>query len=309
MATLAVVTNRVSAIPFSELARGLPSDITHVAIDEDTSHYLAFKRDGTLHSRYPIEMNTGMNISAIGVRAAPTCSGLSIDDVKKLAGWPAIEKHANDKWGKGSRRVLTNPEEYPDRAALLCVTDEVIQVKSTGHDCQTRQTTSNGAIVGTTGKVTVSVEQGFSSESSYTVTKATSLGVSNTVSVQLGLPEIAEVSASFTVSAEVTNTNSHSFGETFNDKSTFKVKLDAPKGETCKVVLNSRTCRIQAQGSIRYIATGWVWFNYHSATKGHYKWAVNINNAVPEIDDRSDFLDFKGAVQANTALDYDVQCS
>ncbi|KAL0065784.1 hypothetical protein AAF712_007272 [Marasmius tenuissimus] len=137
MATLAVVTNRVSAIPFSELARGLPSDITHVAIDEDTSHYLAFKRDGTLHSRYPIEMNTGMNISAIG---------------------------------------------YPDRAALLCVTDEVIQVKSTagslsspgtdptGHDCQTRQTTSNSAIVGTTGKVTVSVEQGFSSESSYTVT-------------------------------------------------------------------------------------------------------------------------------------------
>ncbi|KAL0065777.1 hypothetical protein AAF712_007265 [Marasmius tenuissimus] len=308
MATLLVLTGRVSAIPFPELARGLPSDVTHVAIDEDTSHYLAFKRDGSLHARYPIEVDTGMNISAIGARAAPTCSALSIDDVKKLAGWPAIEKYANDNWGTKSRKVLTNAKEYPANPALLCVTNEVIPVQTTGYNCQTHQISSHGTLMGTSGKASLSVEQGLSSESSYTVTKSTSIGVSNTVSVQLGVPEIASVTEAFTLSMDVTDTTAHSFGQTYEDKSTVQVDVEAPEGKTCKAVASSKTCQIQAKGSIRYIANGWVWFNYDSRTNGHYKWAASIDAIITNINDRSDYLDFQGSIQANTDFDYHGEC-
>ncbi|KAG7441246.1 uncharacterized protein BT62DRAFT_908782 [Guyanagaster necrorhizus] len=34
---------------------------------------------------------------------------------------------------------------------------------------------------------------------------------------------------------------------------------------------STKTCNIQGTGNIRYLASGWIWFNYDSETRGHYK--------------------------------------
>lgn len=65
---------------------------------------------------------------------------------------------------------------------------------------------------------------------------------------------------------------------------------------------------MDAKGSIRYLATGWVWFNYDDETEGHYKWAANIDNILTNQDDRSTFADFHGSMVSDTHTAYDGTC-
>ncbi|EEB89937.1 hypothetical protein MPER_11916 [Moniliophthora perniciosa FA553] len=189
----------VFAIPFSRVVELLPGEVGRIAIDEDAGQYLAFNNDGTLAGTFP--MGEGSAPQPVR-RAAGTCVALSVDEVENLPGWPTMIDYANNLWGDGSRNIVTNPEEYPDYAANLCVTDEVVGLEMKGEPtCQTHETTTDGALVGTSGSVAIGVDQGFTADSTFTVTKAASVGVSETVSVKVGVDAIAEVSGSFTMSA------------------------------------------------------------------------------------------------------------
>ena len=68
------------------------------------------------------------------------------------------------------------------------------------------------------------------------------------------------------------------------------------------------TCSTQATGSVRYLATGWVWFNYDSKTEGHYKWAAHIDAILTDDDDRSSFAAFKGSMASDTHAAYEGKC-
>ena len=58
---------------------------------------------------------------------------------------------------------------------------------------------------------------------------------------------------------------------TYNDVVRTTVTLTAPEGKTCTVEMSVKSCTLQAQGTIHYYATGWIWFNYNDETQGHYK--------------------------------------
>ena len=73
-----------------------------------------------------------------------------------------------------------------------------------------------------------------------------------------------------------------------------------------QITLNS--CNKQAKGRLRYLATGWVWFNYKTATKGHYKWAASIENALTNQDDRSSFAEFSGSMSTESYSNYEAEC-
>ena len=69
------------AVPFSQLTKILPRDVTSIAVDEKTGEYVAYKSDGSLSGRYPI--NARISGSTPSKRAAPQCGNLSVDDLKK----------------------------------------------------------------------------------------------------------------------------------------------------------------------------------------------------------------------------------
>ncbi|KAK0435926.1 uncharacterized protein EV420DRAFT_1674065 [Desarmillaria tabescens] len=71
----------------------------------------------------------------------------------------------------------------------------------------------------------------------------------------------------------------------------------------------TKTCTIQATGNIRYLASGWIWFNYDDKTDGHYKWAVSIKTVLTNQDDRSSFAEFKGSMLTNTLSIYEGNCN
>ncbi|KAK0445615.1 uncharacterized protein EV420DRAFT_1767988 [Desarmillaria tabescens] len=303
--TLLTALSGVTALPFSELVRTLPRDITHIAVDETRGHYLAYKRDGSLYGRYPADAES----SNVERRAASQCAKLSVDEAQTLSGWDAIVQYANDNWGAGSRKIVTNPDDYVDRPAQVCITDDVVQLSFSGDPvCQTHTTSSEGSLVGTEGEVDIEVDQGFNTDTSYTISTASTIGVSDTLTVKVGVPEVAEVTEALTISTEVTDTTSSTFDVSYNDVSKVMIKMTAPKGKTCKAETSTKTCNIQATGNIRYLATGWVWFNYDDKTKDHYKWAVNIESVLTNQDDRSSFATFKGSMVANTQTSYAGNC-
>jgi len=48
----------------------------------------------------------------------------------------------------------------------------------------------------------------------------------------------------------------------------------------------------QPQGSsdnsqTKFLAHGWIWYDYDATVQGHYKWAVNMDALLPNQDDRT----------------------
>lgn len=118
-----------SALPFDKVAALLPRDVTHIALDERANEYIAFKRDGTLHARYPADQP---HVHALQLRNnAGTCTNLSTAEVQTrrcffdsiyqpqaqhcivylVPGWNKIVEYAQKNWGKGSYNLATNPPE------------------------------------------------------------------------------------------------------------------------------------------------------------------------------------------------------
>ncbi|PBK59093.1 hypothetical protein ARMSODRAFT_1073717, partial [Armillaria solidipes] len=198
----------VTALPFRELVGILPRDITHVAVDETHRDYLAFKRDGSLYGRYPVDVES----NSLDRRASNQCGKLSVDESKTLPGWDAIEKYANDNFGNGSRNIVTNPTQYLNQPALVCITNDVSELTFSGDPtCQMQNASANGGSVGASGEVDIEVDQGFSTDTSYTITNASTIGVSQTLTAEIGVPEIAKVTNELTISAKVTGTASSSY--------------------------------------------------------------------------------------------------
>ncbi|ESK92616.1 hypothetical protein Moror_4329 [Moniliophthora roreri MCA 2997] len=196
---LLLVAMRVSALPFSKVARLVP---THIAVDEAAGQYLAFEGDGTLYGTYSIDNSTGIQSE----RGAGTCTQLSADDAKKLPGWKVIENYANEKWGTGSRNITTNPPEYLDRPAYVCVDLDPIPVRRTDDpNCLAQNVEGQGIAVGTSGYMELEVSNGLTSQSSLIVTQTSITEESNTIGVQLGFGGAVNVYDEFTVSAEITN--------------------------------------------------------------------------------------------------------
>ncbi|THU75149.1 hypothetical protein K435DRAFT_917267, partial [Dendrothele bispora CBS 962.96] len=108
---------RVQAIPFGQPTQDHGSEISHIAVNENAGHYLAFRRDGSMIGRYKFDKKrTSLTINHARDDVS-MCADLSVDEAKTLPGWDTITKYADDNWGKKSRNIVTNPKEYLDRGA------------------------------------------------------------------------------------------------------------------------------------------------------------------------------------------------
>ncbi|CAK5282495.1 unnamed protein product [Mycena citricolor] len=57
--------------------------------------------------------------------------------------------------------------------------------------------------------------------------------------------------------------------------------------EPYKVVTNDYLYPDKPASMCGAVAQGWVWFEYHAKTQGHYKWSFEIEKVLPEIEDRT----------------------
>lgn len=95
-------------MPFAELTATLPRDIAHIALDERSNEYVAYKRDGSLYGRYLADA-PGADFQRR--TSGATCGNLTVAEAQSLPGWNTLSKYADDNWGTGSRKVVTNPSD------------------------------------------------------------------------------------------------------------------------------------------------------------------------------------------------------
>ncbi|PBK99733.1 hypothetical protein ARMGADRAFT_1074585 [Armillaria gallica] len=277
-------------------------EIAHIAYDEDNGQFLGFKRDGSLYGRYLAHE------PLLSRQSAGQCTNLTVDEAKSLPGWDALEAYAKSNWGSGSWNIVTNPKDYPGSPASVCVSDDPVKIEVDGDpQCQDSPLDNVSGTSGTNGTVTLQVQQGSNMTSGYTVTSVSTLAISSTLGVSFGIP-LLSADASVTVSKEVTNEQSSSFETSYSTVATVTREIDTQDGKSCSVDLKLNTCTAKSKGRIRYIATGYVWFNYNDKTHGHYKWAASIDDVLSNEDDRSSFAEIQGPISSETHSTSEAVC-
>ncbi|KAL1706315.1 hypothetical protein EV121DRAFT_257428 [Schizophyllum commune] len=283
----------------------VPAHATKLAIDDVTKRIIAYDARG-VHLGF-VERSAFLKAKRDDVGA---CSSMSADDVQKLTvpGWDQLEQKANDNWGDGSRKIVTNDEDYPEQPAQICAEDAGDITIDGDPECTTQTQSLDTTVSGTNGTATVSETTGTKFSSSQTVSQEASLAIGETVSVKVGIPEVADVTSTTSVEAKFTNTLSTTETSENNQQTTQTVAIAVPNGNSCKVNFDVTTCTTQGSGQVPFVATGWVWFEYDDKTEGHYKWALKIDDIVANKDDRSTFLKFDAQVKSDTNGEYKADC-
>ncbi|KAJ7142385.1 hypothetical protein C8R44DRAFT_602889 [Mycena epipterygia] len=290
---------------------GLPRDATHLALDEEAREIIAFNGNGTKLGRFAFDSG---NSGFVERQATGSCATMSSSDVQTLPGWNTLKSTAEKNWGTGSYNVVTNDKDYPNQPAQSCVSTDTVSITLTGDpsaakSCTSQTSTSNGQQVGTSGTIALTHSAGTSSSTTSTVTKTSSIAVGVSVEAKIGFPEIADVTSTFSFTGTFTNTLSTASTATSDQTSSETLTQTNAAGKTCHLQFTTQTCNISGTGQIRMLATGWVWFEYNSATDGHYKWALSIDSTLTNQDDRSTFIQFSSTTGTTSTSNYSGVCS
>ncbi|KDR68903.1 hypothetical protein GALMADRAFT_272272 [Galerina marginata CBS 339.88] len=290
-----------------QLSSALPA--SRVAGSADINHVIQHTHEDSYYRRDDI---------SIYARTAPSCTPLTLDQVKALPGWSKIQQYATDTYGDGGVNIVVNPPEYPNAPATVCLQDGPVQITLKGApSCSTSDTAQfGGKITGTTGSYQLAFQQGYSNDGSWTITQESSLASGATVGITIGIPDVAGASADVTTTTTVTNSLSKSFSTTISNQQTQTVSVNTVDGKPCMGTMTTTTCNAPGTGSASYVASGSVWFNYDDARAPksdpngakHYKYAVDIATAVPNINDRSSSMLFTGSMQISSKTNFNAKC-
>ncbi|KAJ7604301.1 hypothetical protein DFH06DRAFT_1487715 [Mycena polygramma] len=258
---------------------GLPTNTTHLALDDETGEVIAFDRGGEQFGRFPLAPR------ATDSPPVGACADMSSDDVQKLPGWNTLKTTAEKNWGTGSYKVVTNDKSFPDQPAQSCVSTDVVAIVPDGNpsaskSCNTQSSQSDGKQVGSNGSIALTHSEGTSSSTTSTVTKSSSIAEGVSVAAEIGFPEIADVTSTFTFTSTFTNTLSSATTSQSDKTSSATITQSNVAGKTCHLEFTTQTCTITGSGKVRMLGTGWVWFEYNSKTQGHFKWALSIDEVL-----------------------------
>ncbi|KAK7433911.1 hypothetical protein VKT23_020486 [Stygiomarasmius scandens] len=294
----------ISAIPTTKITSIIPNDAARIAFDEETGHYIAFDKEHKILGHFiPHKQDISHN------KRDSDCALLSVEEAQKLPAWNNIVKAFDDAFGTGSHEIKTNNPDFPDSPALVCVQPETIQLSFTGDPtCSTNYDVVNG-VLQSDGQVQIQVQNGFTASTELTVMQESTIGVDSTTSVEVGIPEIAEVTQSFTLSTSLTNSNAQGTTASYGSITTNQITYDVAKGQNCTATVAAQTCTLQATGTVNYYASGWIWFVYKKKVQGHWNWAYNMNAIIPNRQDLSSQMHLTGSVKAENHLSYNSTCS
>ncbi|KAJ6491622.1 hypothetical protein C8R47DRAFT_435013 [Mycena vitilis] len=281
----------------------VPSGTKALAFDPVTGSVSAFAHDGAFLGKVN-------HTSTVSKRTDGTCTNLGPNDLKGLAGWSLVEAKAAANWGKVKYNLATNIDNEANYPAIACVSDDTAMVTVNGSpSCVTSTQTSSGTLVGTSGSVALSAEEGTSSSTSITTTKTSDWSVGVSLTAKIGIPDIVDATTTATTSVSVANTLSNAVTTTSSNQQTQTISMDAADGETCSLTFTSKSCTGTGTGSIVMTATGWAWFEYSKKVQGHYYWALNLESTIPDASQRSSSIDFTAAISATNDSQYKGTCA
>ena len=78
LTALLLVGQLASAIPFEQVTRNLPQAVVHIAHDEVNGQYLAYKHDGSLYGKFPMQDFDQRKRAEAG-----PCAKLSIEEARQ----------------------------------------------------------------------------------------------------------------------------------------------------------------------------------------------------------------------------------
>ncbi|RDB14767.1 hypothetical protein Hypma_016306 [Hypsizygus marmoreus] len=307
----------VSAMPFAQIASDVQYvNVSAIALDERNGQYVAYQSDGILVARFPVQAGV-FDLEARDTDPT-SCNQLTSDDVQKLPGWAKLYKEVTEKYGDGKKKIVTNPDEYPDKTAKVCSDSEPVEIATEGPpSCIENIGSTEGTMDGTEATIKLSFSQGFSASAIWAITKMSAISVQSKFKSKFSFnPKLFKLDfeTSVTNTEEWSNWRTDSFQTTSSNRLAQELWLTSPAGEKCKGSIKTRTCNVGGKGSIKLIAFGWVWFNYDSKTglsgssDKHYKWAFNIDQMLPDTNDRSSFVDFVGSMKADVNAEYVGVC-
>ncbi|KAF9017097.1 hypothetical protein BDZ89DRAFT_1075063 [Hymenopellis radicata] len=243
--------------------------------------------------------------------AAPgrKCRGLSVDELKRLPAWTAMEQHIRNTLGVGSYNLNLWTAWDGAPHAWMCVGDDVVDLQATGSPGCTINTFSNvgGTLVGSSGSVTIGITTGFISSSDYTVTKSATIGISDTATLTVGVPDLISGNGSWPASAQFTNQDQYSFKTELNNQTLQSVTLNAPSGSTCSLNYETKTCHETVKGRVPYTGSGYVHVAFDEPTQGHHDWYVPITNEP--FNTRTSYSEFTGSVWVHSRSRYSGHCT
>ncbi|EJD54656.1 hypothetical protein AURDEDRAFT_156435 [Auricularia subglabra TFB-10046 SS5] len=282
----------------------MPSNAARIAHDVDRDVLIAYDRAGNLLGELPAS-------AALPKRdSAGTCATISADDIQKLPGWGAIHDYAADNWGSKWDTIDANPSEYRDRGAQVCISGDATPVTlDTDPSCQTQTQTTDGNIVGTDGTITLQATEGTISQTTVTVTQESSIAAGATISAKFSIPALAELTTEITSTITLTNTLSTANSFTSSNTQQQSIAIANKEGKTCNLTFDVQTCDATGHGQQRMVATGWVWFYYGKQRDGHYKWAVNMDEVLPDEEQRATYIGFTTLTNSNTKSTYQANCA
>ncbi|TRM68513.1 hypothetical protein BD626DRAFT_626804 [Schizophyllum amplum] len=281
----------------------MPRNATRIAVDEGSGTLVVFDNRGER-----LGLMDRDAFSSFERRGSGACTSLGADEVQKLPGWSKLVDMANDYWGDNDRQIATNDDEYPDYPASVCATNDQVDLTVNGDpECTTQSQSTGGDFSGTSGTVALQQTEGTSYTLETTTNRQASVALGVSTEVKMGIPEILDVTVGTSLTTTVTNSQGTTQSATNNQQTTSTVTVSQLDGQTCKLDFTSKTCTTKGSGSLPFVATGWVWFQYKKKTHDHWLWALNMDVILDESD-RSMNLDFNSIVSTDTRSQYNVVC-
>jgi len=245
------------------------------------------------------------------------CQPLTSDQAQKLPGFAQIAKFADDNFGTGSRNIVTNDPDFPDRPATLCVAPEPVTVSLDAPNCNTVLNPISGS-QNTNGTISFAVQQGTSIQGSWSVTQTTSVADDVSFGVTLDIPDTGlGFSAGASQTTTVENGLSKSFSTTTNTQTTTTLTFGLPADNSCNLSVNATSCTASGTGQVKLLATGFVWFEYDDAHVApsdpnggkHFKYAASIEQVLTNEDDRAASMNFGGQLSIDNQVSFQQGCT
>ncbi|KAJ3849546.1 hypothetical protein EV368DRAFT_85445 [Lentinula lateritia] len=255
------------------------------------------------------------------------CVDLTLAQAKTIPNfWQKVQSYADERYGKGSRNILMYDKhvrvlplaltycplilsKYPDiHPAKVCVTSQA-----------TNNGTTGGIISGTHGIVSVMIQQGFTGTSSFTISEAASIGITEAFRVRMKFPDVVNTRGGPTTYATITNTQSANFDISFNEMVTTTFNMTVQSDQACQAMEVVRACTLQGIGEIPFIASGKFWIEYDDKTydhlenkkthDDHYKFEVDFEDVLPAASQRTIKAFFKGSFSTSSHGHYKAVCT
>lgn len=290
-------------MPRGEL-RAIPEEAHFLAWDDRLRRVVAYDRRKQFIGVVAPSIHTKR-------QSGTSCSLVDQGTLARMEGYKLIEQSAANEWGADWDRMLTNDPDFPNNAASVCVSGDPPNVPlDAPSECSSSQISTTGVLVDGSGKVTLSYKRGTSTEMVATVTQAALFPIGGVdVTAPVNMPvlttNLESISAEMTIKNQITQTSTVT-KDSFRDTS---VAASAPAGQTCHLELTNTTCTGSGKSRIRMSAIGWVWVNYPEPRKGHYKWAISIEGTIPDIEQRSSYIEFGARAKSYGVTNAAAKCA